>query len=38
VSRTVDPDRVEGLVKDLARAVTEEMARAGLFGPARPAA
>jgi len=35
VSRTVDPDRVEGLVRDLARAVTEGMARDGLLGPAR---
>jgi len=38
VSRTVDPDRVEGLVQDLARAVTEGMARDGLLGPARPSA
>jgi hypothetical protein len=38
VSHTVDPDRVERLVADLARAVTEGMARDGLLGPAKPAA
>jgi hypothetical protein len=37
VSHTVDPDRVEGLVADLARAITEGMARDGLLGPAKPA-
>jgi hypothetical protein len=38
VSHTVDPDRVEGLVADLARAITEGMARDGLLGPSKPAA
>jgi hypothetical protein len=38
LSRTVDPDRVERLVRDLAGAITEEMARDGLLGPSRPAA
>jgi hypothetical protein len=38
VSRTVDPDHVEGLIQDLSRAVSERMARDGLLGPAKPAA
>jgi len=35
VSRTVDPDHVEGLIEDLSRAVSERMARDGLLRPAK---
>lgn len=38
VSRTIDPDRVEGLVGDLARAITEGMVRDGLLEPVKRAA
>jgi hypothetical protein len=35
VSRTVDPDHVEGLIQDLSRAVSERMARDGLLRPSK---
>lgn len=37
VSRTVDPDHLEGLIEDLARAITDAMSRDGLLAPGRRA-